>query len=162
MAAISLNPRARHRCPTDSAECHSRRKCTVSKVKSVVTSTSFPEAGRRIAQSSPMPMVTGENEGAVTSRRPREGLRFSPREWANRLRNASIKARSPLLDNCRIECQNTASDPNLLQIWDYGSADASFDSALEPLFSLLTPQSRFARLGPQHIHWCSAHLPRSA
>ena len=162
MAARSLNPRVKQRCPTDSGECHSRRKCTVSKVKSVVTSTSVPGAGRRIAQSSPMPTVTGENARVPMVRRSLEGLCFSPREWANRLRKNSIKARSPLMDGCRIECQNTASSRKSLQIEGHGSANASFDPGLEPHFSSLTPQPCFARLVPQHIHWHSAHLPRSA
>ncbi len=55
MAAISLSPRARQRCPTTAAGCQSRRKCTFSRVKSVVTSKSCPAGGRSTAQSSPMP-----------------------------------------------------------------------------------------------------------
>ena len=55
MAARSLRPLARQRCPTASAGCQSRRKWTCSSVRSVVTTTSVPAFGCRMAQSSPMP-----------------------------------------------------------------------------------------------------------
>jgi hypothetical protein len=58
MAAISLNPRVKHRCPTDSGGCHSRRKWTPSRLKSVVTSNSCPAGGRSTAQSSPIPVTS--------------------------------------------------------------------------------------------------------
>ena len=74
IAARSLNPRARQRCPTDSGECHSRRKWTDSKVKSVVTRTSFPAGGPRMAQSSPIPAVTNGDERVEISRRAWERL----------------------------------------------------------------------------------------
>jgi len=81
-----------------------------------------------------MPTVTDENEGAVPSRRPREGLRSIGLVRAKRLRNDRIKARSPLLDNCHIECQNTASVRNLLQIRAVRLVVYSLDSELEPNF----------------------------
>ena len=55
MAAMSLSPRARQRWPTESGGCHSRRKCTSSRLKSVVTSASCPRGIGSTAQSSPMP-----------------------------------------------------------------------------------------------------------
>ncbi len=57
IAATSLRPRARQRCPIDSGECHSRRKCTPSKLKSVVTRISWPAWIRRMPQSSPIPVT---------------------------------------------------------------------------------------------------------
>ncbi len=77
MAARSLRPRARQRCPADWGGCQSRRKWTFLREKSVVTQMSWPAKGRRIAQSSPMP-----------SRRVRE------RAPARR-RMASMSASSP-------------------------------------------------------------------
>ena len=58
MAAISLSPRVKQRRPTSSGRCQSRRKCTFSIVKSVVTSNSCPGGMRSTAQSSPMPVTT--------------------------------------------------------------------------------------------------------
>jgi hypothetical protein len=55
MAAMSLSPRARQRCPTDSGGCQSRRKCTPSRLKSVVTRKSRSFENRRTEASSPMP-----------------------------------------------------------------------------------------------------------
>ena len=55
MAAMSLRPRVRQRQPTTSGGCHSGRKCTPSREKSVVTRTSCPGGSRRTAASSPMP-----------------------------------------------------------------------------------------------------------
>ena len=74
MAAMSLSPRARHRCPTDSAECQSRRKWIPSRVKSVVTSVSFSfcrprPRSRSTAQSSPIPNTTSVLVAAVARRR---------------------------------------------------------------------------------------------
>ena len=89
-------------------------------------------------------------------------LGSSPLDCAKRLRNDRIKARSPLMEGCLIECQNTAYVRNLLQIEDDLYANARFDSGVESRFSSLTPLPRFARLVPQHIHWRSAHLPRFA
>lgn len=56
IAAMSLKPRARQRCPIDSGECHARRKCTPSRLKSVVTNTSCAAGTRSTEQSSPMPV----------------------------------------------------------------------------------------------------------
>jgi len=56
MAAMSLRPRARQRCATDSGGCQSRRKWIPSRVKSVVTRQSFPAGNRSTAQSSPIPV----------------------------------------------------------------------------------------------------------
>ena len=42
MAAMSLSPRARQRCPTESAGCHARLKWIFSRLKSVVTRASWP------------------------------------------------------------------------------------------------------------------------
>ena len=55
MAAMSLSPRARQRCPTDSGGCQSRRKCTSSRLKSVVQRRSRSFGTRRTEASSPMP-----------------------------------------------------------------------------------------------------------
>ena len=63
IAAMSLSPRARQRCPIDSGECQSRRKWMPSSEKSVVTNVSFssclPRRGcsRSTAQSSPIPVT---------------------------------------------------------------------------------------------------------
>jgi len=65
IAAISLNPRVRQRCPTTSGECHSWRKWIPSSVKSVVTRISCPAGTRNTAQSSPMPVVTPERRVAA-------------------------------------------------------------------------------------------------
>ena len=69
IAAMSLNPRTRQRCPTTLAECHSRRKCTFSRQKSVVTSSSCPRGGRSTAQSSPIPRTTAFATPRPASRR---------------------------------------------------------------------------------------------
>jgi hypothetical protein len=58
IAAISLNPRVRQRCPINCGECHSRRKCTPSRLKSVVIRASWPAGMRSTAQSSPIPATT--------------------------------------------------------------------------------------------------------
>jgi len=56
--AMSLNPRARQRCPTLAAGCHSRRKWIFSMHKSVVTSRCEPAGTFNMAQSSPIPRTT--------------------------------------------------------------------------------------------------------
>ena len=58
MAAISLSPRVRQRCPTVSGGCQSRRKWIPSRVKSVVTRDSCPGTRPSTAQSSPIPVMT--------------------------------------------------------------------------------------------------------
>lgn len=58
IAAMSLSPRTKQRWPTDSGECHSRRKWTFSSVKSVVTKMSLVCRRRSTAQSSPIPVTT--------------------------------------------------------------------------------------------------------
>ncbi len=58
MAAMSESPRVRQRWPMESAGCHSRRKCTPSSEKSVVTSVSVPGGVESTAQSSPMDWST--------------------------------------------------------------------------------------------------------
>ena len=58
MAAMSLRPRVRQRCPTAAGGCQARRKCTFSRQRSVVTRSSKPGLRRRMAQSSPMPIFT--------------------------------------------------------------------------------------------------------
>lgn len=60
IAAMSLSPRVRQRCPTDSGGCHSRRKCTPSRLKSVVTNVSYSGGMRSTAESSPIPATTRE------------------------------------------------------------------------------------------------------
>jgi hypothetical protein len=60
IAAMSLSPRVRQRWPTASGGCHSRRKCTPSREKSVVTSASCPCGRRNTAQSSPIPLPIHE------------------------------------------------------------------------------------------------------
>ena len=80
MAARSLSPRARARWPTDSAGCQSRRKWRPAMERSVVTASSSPGAGRRRAQSSPMPSC---NSGVW--------------EWAARRRILWSSANSPKL-----------------------------------------------------------------
>ena len=69
-----------------------------------------------MAQSSPMPTVTNEDESAEFSRSAWEDLGSSPLDRAKRSRNDRIKARSPLMEVCRMECQNTAYDRNQSQI----------------------------------------------
>ena len=71
IAAISLNPRVKHRCPTDSGGCHSRRKWTPSRLKSVVTSSSCPAGGRKTAQSSPIPLIMPVRRDLAASARLR-------------------------------------------------------------------------------------------
>jgi hypothetical protein len=65
MAAMSLSPRVRQRCPTDSGGCQSRRKWMPSRLKSVVTRNSCPGSSRRTAQSSPMPARTARFEPGI-------------------------------------------------------------------------------------------------
>ena len=84
-----------------------------------------------MAQSSPIPAVTNGDERVEISRRAWDVLGFSPLDRAKRLRNDRINARSPLMEGCLIECQNTAYDRNLLQIEDYLYANAPFDSGAE-------------------------------
>jgi hypothetical protein len=68
MAAMSLSPRARQRWPTASGRCHSGRKCTPSREKSVVTSASWPRGSRITAQSSPI-VVMIRKLGPLPARR---------------------------------------------------------------------------------------------
>lgn len=78
IAAMSLNPRVRQRCPMNCGECHSRRKCTPSRLKSVVTRASWSAGMRSTAQSSPIPATTPAladpafGEGFPARRRIRE------------------------------------------------------------------------------------------
>ena len=76
IAARSLRPRASARCPIDSGECQSRRKCRPSSEKSVVTSRSCPWRGRRMAQSSPMPSRR-DAAGPLPARRRIRSIRAS-------------------------------------------------------------------------------------
>ncbi len=71
IAAMSLNPRARQRRPTTSGGCHSRRKCTPSRLKSVVTSVSCRAGIRRTAQSSPIPATTAAGPPTLFETRKR-------------------------------------------------------------------------------------------
>ena len=82
IAARSLSPRASARCPMDSGECQSRRKCRPSREKSVVTSRSCPGRGRRMAQSSPMPNCR-EVAGPPARRRIRSIKASSPPSTAD-------------------------------------------------------------------------------
>ena len=72
IAAMSLSPRVRHRCPMNCGECHSRRKCTPSRLKSVVIRASCAAGMRSTAQSSP---ITATMDPAL---RTLPGLRGSP------------------------------------------------------------------------------------
>jgi hypothetical protein len=83
IAAISLNPRARQRCPATSGWCQSRRKCTFSRNRSVVITNSSPARGLRIAQSSPIPSRSTPDPASPAACR------------AARLRSPAISARSP-------------------------------------------------------------------
>ena len=76
IAAMSLNPLARQRWPTDSGGCQFLRKWIPSRLKSVVTRQSKPDPIRKTAQSSPIP--TG------ISASPLAGSRLLPVEATSR------------------------------------------------------------------------------
>ena len=69
MAAKSLNPRARVRCPMISGECQSRLKWRPAMDKSVVTASSSLARGRSSAQSSPIPNRSAPWEDCAARRR---------------------------------------------------------------------------------------------
>src|SRR6185312_5706268 len=128
IAAMSLRPRARQRCPMHSGDCHSRRKWTFSRLKSVVTRASCRYGILTIAQSSPMPNATPDPL-AFDVRRRRCSMNSRSdrgiRRHAGRRLTLSLSERfAPLLG------------ANLLRLQDNENKDNYFRHAL----SCLTPE----------------------